>query len=147
MEPPQKLPQASMLPPGVSDTPRSGVCCVASLALESPQVKTLSRLVAFLLPSRAPGNELAPWYGARGSRDERPPQSTGRKEARSGNDPTEPRSDNAPQEAPRSSGGRQAPRALLAATLGRAVRAARMRAGLTQVELTESIGTATEVYG
>ena len=35
----------------------------------------------------------------------------------------------------------------LAATLGRAVRAARMRAGLTQVELAESIGTATEVYG
>lgn len=35
----------------------------------------------------------------------------------------------------------------LAATLGRAVRAARMRVGLTQVELAESIGTAPEVYG
>jgi transcriptional regulator with XRE-family HTH domain len=35
----------------------------------------------------------------------------------------------------------------LAATLGMAVREAQMRAGLTQVELAESIGTATEVYG
>ena len=35
----------------------------------------------------------------------------------------------------------------LAATLGRAVRAARMRAGLTQGEIAEGIGTATEVYG
>ncbi|MBN1210301.1 MAG: helix-turn-helix transcriptional regulator [Myxococcaceae bacterium] len=35
----------------------------------------------------------------------------------------------------------------LAATLGRSVRAARMRAGLTQADLAASIGTATEVYG
>ncbi|WP_225412989.1 helix-turn-helix transcriptional regulator [Stigmatella hybrida] len=35
----------------------------------------------------------------------------------------------------------------LASTLGMAVREARMRAGLTQAELAESIGTATEVYG
>jgi transcriptional regulator with XRE-family HTH domain len=52
MEPPQNSPGASMLPPGVNDTPEKRRLLRGLVHLESPQVKTLSRLVAFLLPAR-----------------------------------------------------------------------------------------------
>jgi transcriptional regulator with XRE-family HTH domain len=52
VEPPQNSPGASMLPPGVNDTPEKRRLLRRLAHLESPQVKTLSRLVAFLLPGR-----------------------------------------------------------------------------------------------
>jgi len=52
VEPPQNSPGASMLPPGVNDTPEKRRLLRGLVQLESPQVKTLSRLVAFLLPAR-----------------------------------------------------------------------------------------------
>ena len=52
MEPPQNSPGASMLPPGVNDTPEKRRLLRRLARLESPQVKALSRLVAFLLPGR-----------------------------------------------------------------------------------------------
>lgn len=52
MEPPQNSPGASMLPPGVTDTPEKRRLLRRLARLESPQVKTLSRLVGFLLPGR-----------------------------------------------------------------------------------------------
>jgi len=53
VEPPQNSPGASMLPPGVNDTPEKRRLLRGLVHLESPQVKTLSRLVAFLLPARS----------------------------------------------------------------------------------------------
>ncbi|WP_225413685.1 helix-turn-helix domain-containing protein [Stigmatella hybrida] len=53
VEPPQNSPGASMLPPGVNDTPEKRRLLRGLAHLESPQVKTLSRLVAFLLPARS----------------------------------------------------------------------------------------------
>ena len=52
VEPPQNSPGASMLPPGVNDTPEKRRLLRGLAHLQSPQVKTLSRLVAFLLPAR-----------------------------------------------------------------------------------------------
>jgi transcriptional regulator with XRE-family HTH domain len=52
MEPPQNTPGASMLPPGISDTPEKRRLLRRLARLDSPQIKTLSRLVAFLLPGR-----------------------------------------------------------------------------------------------
>jgi transcriptional regulator with XRE-family HTH domain len=55
MEPPQNSlnsPGASMLPPGVNDTPEKRRLLRRLARLESQQVKILSRLVTFLLPAR-----------------------------------------------------------------------------------------------
>jgi len=50
VEPPRNAPGASVLPPGVNDTPEKRRLLRRLARLDSPQVKTLSRLVAFLLP-------------------------------------------------------------------------------------------------
>jgi hypothetical protein len=51
--PPQNSPGASMLPPGINDTPEKRRLLRRLARLDSPQIKTLSRLVAFLLPRRS----------------------------------------------------------------------------------------------
>lgn len=54
--PPQPPPPgASMLPPGINDTPEKRRLLRRLACLDRPQVKTLSRLVGFLLPARSAG--------------------------------------------------------------------------------------------
>jgi hypothetical protein len=52
MEPPQNTPGASMLPPGLSDTPEKRRLLRRLACLNSRQVKTLARLVGLFLPGR-----------------------------------------------------------------------------------------------
>ena len=52
IEPPQNVPGASMLPPGLNDTPEKRRLLRRLACLDSPQVKAPSRLVALLLPGR-----------------------------------------------------------------------------------------------
>ncbi len=52
LESPQNAPGASMLPPGINDTPEKRRLLRRLARLDSPQVKALSRLVGLLLPGR-----------------------------------------------------------------------------------------------
>jgi transcriptional regulator with XRE-family HTH domain len=52
MEPPQNSPGASLLSPGLNDTPEKRRLLRGLARLDAPQVKALSRLVALLLPGR-----------------------------------------------------------------------------------------------
>ena len=55
LESPQNAPGASMLPPGINDTPEKRRLLRRLAHLDSPKIKTLARLVAFLLPGRSAG--------------------------------------------------------------------------------------------
>ena len=55
LAPPQNAPGASMLPPGINDTPEKRRLLRRLACLDRPQVKTLSRLVGFLVPGRSAG--------------------------------------------------------------------------------------------
>lgn len=52
LESPQNSPGASMLPPGINDTPEKRRLLRRLACLDRPQVKSLARLVGFLLPAR-----------------------------------------------------------------------------------------------
>jgi hypothetical protein len=52
VEPGQSAPGVNTVPPGLNDTPEKRRLLRRLACLDSPQVKTLARLVAILLPGR-----------------------------------------------------------------------------------------------
>jgi transcriptional regulator with XRE-family HTH domain len=52
VEPGQSAPKANTVPPGLNDTPEKRRLLRRLACLDSPQIKTLARLVALLLPGR-----------------------------------------------------------------------------------------------